>query len=259
MYNAVTGGQTLFKIESVVLSDLFMKKEQPDWGEIVNLEYIEEVINDKIVPFAAHVDVAVSECNAGIAIGRIIGWNNMPTYKYYDEREKGMVEATNVTVPVIMVDGVLAVMSKHGVEIDIELLGDLIIFLKGLINIRFGTADSYQSAQLLQKFRKYKIRSWIVSVETSNAPYIAVKQALKDKRMLYPLNKILHKELRELERDSKKDTIDKPAGGSKDLSDSLSSVTHVLSTIGSVNRSPRKDSRQPQQGLRSRRRKLRIV
>ncbi len=259
MYNAVTGGQTLFKMESVVLSDLFMKKEQPDWGEIVNLEYIEEVINDKIVPFAAHVDVAVSECNAGIAIGRIIGWNNMPTYKYYDEREKGMVEATNVTVPVIMVDGVLAVMSKHGVEIDIELLGDLIIFLKGLINIRFGTADSYQSAQLLQKFRKYKIRSGIVSVETSNAPYIAVKQALKDKRMLYPLNKILHKELRELERDSKKDTIDKPAGGSKDLSDSLSSVTHVLSTIGSVNRSPRKDSRQPQQGLRSRRRKLRIV
>lgn len=260
LYNNVTGGKTLFKMESVVITDFVSGQEKMDWSEIVDFDYIDEVINDITVPFAAHVDVAQTECNAGIAISRIIGWNNIAKYPYYNEDKQGISISENVMLPVIMVDGVIAFVSKSGKEIDIQRLGDLVVFLNSKINIRFGTADSYQSAQMLQNFRKYKIRSGIVSVETSNAPYIAVKQCLKDNRILYPNHSILHKELRELERDSQKDLIIKPPGGSKDLSDAVASTVHVLSTSGGKCVRPRSRDRVRQiRSTNTRRSRMRII
>ena len=223
-------GKSLFKKDSVVISKYWNRDEAPDWTQIVDMEYVEECILDPNVAFAAHADLATTQCNAGLAVGRVLGFNNMTSYSVYSERDKSFKEVSNVLAPVFMIDGVLAIEPPVGDEIDIDAIRSLVLFLKTILNIRWATADSHESAAMLQAFRKYGIRSGVVSVELSTTPYVTFKEAIKDKRVLYPDHALLKKEIRELERDTAQDKIIKPPGGSKDLSDSVSSVVHILST-----------------------------
>jgi hypothetical protein len=227
-YCEVTGDRSLFKEDRIILTDKFHPDENPDWSEIVNEDYIEDVIIDNTIPFAVHIDLAYSQCNVGVAIGRVIGFNAMKNYTVYSERSKSFKAIENVMAPVIMVDGVLSIASPAGGEIDLEMVKGLVIWLKGKLNIKWGTSDSFQSQPMLQSLRKHEIRSGQLSVESSPAPYITLKEAIKDKRILYPEHSVMLRELRELERDTKKDQIIKPAGGSKDLADALASVAYIL-------------------------------
>ena len=239
-YGRVTGNMTLFKQDSIVLTDHFHPDENPDWSEIVNEDYIENNILDPTVAFAVHADLGVTQCNVGIAVGRVIGFNAMKSYTVYSERHKSFRELENVMAPVIIIDGVLAISSPAGGEIDLESVKGLIVWLKGRLNVKWGTSDSFQSQPMLQSFRKHGIRSGQISVEETPAPYITFKQAIKDKRVLYPPHQLMLKEVRELERDTKKDKIIKPNGGSKDIADAVASVCYILTTKeGAVSRTSR--------------------
>ncbi len=56
-----------------------------------------------------------------------------------------------------------------------------------------------------------KIKSGVLSVDTSIEPYTEVKLSIKDERIYLPMFEYLAKELRELERDNEKDKIDHPS------------------------------------------------
>jgi hypothetical protein len=139
------------------------------------------------------------------------------------------VEIKDIRAPIYMLDGVLRVMPpRGGGEIDLELVRDLVLWLRGELFMKWATCDSYQSTMMLQAFKKARIRSGVLSCDQTIEPYAELKAAIKDERILYPENATLIRELRELEKDPEKDKVDHPPGGSKDCSDAVAGVVFVL-------------------------------
>jgi hypothetical protein len=137
-------------------------------------------------------------------------------------------------------------------EIDINLIGDFIEVINSRILIEVVTADSFQSASLLQRMRRIRnyagkrIRAGLLSVDRTLAPYSEVKQALRDGRLLYPDVDKVKQELRELMLDERRLKVDHPPKGSKDLSDCVAGVTYA--TVG---RYANRDLRRSVRGLMS--------
>jgi hypothetical protein len=190
---------------------------------------MEDVILDRRQVFVTHVDVAVSGDACGLAVGRIFGYKMLPASKYFNERTQEFVEVRDIRAPIYMIDGVLQIMAPPGGEIDLEVVRDMMLWFRGELNLKWGTADSYQSTMMLQAFRKARIRSGVLSIDTTPAPYTEVKLAIKDERILMPPHSVLGKELRELEmEDPVKQIINHPPGGSKDCSDAVAGVVYIL-------------------------------
>jgi len=230
-YEATVGeGNQLFLHDEVVIQDILPPEEaySQDFWRLVNREYLEEMILDKSTVFAAHIDVGLTGDAAGVGIGRITGYRLLPNMRVYNERTKEFVEVSDARAPMYTIDGVLRCIAEPGDEVDLEAIRDLILFLRGHLFVRWATMDSYQSAMMIQAFRKARMRSGVLSVDTSIAPYTEVKLAIKDERILYPNHPVLTTELRTVERDKKKDKIDHPKGGSKDCADSVAGVVYML-------------------------------
>ncbi len=219
----------LFTRDKVILSDL-IDQEDPDWELVVNMEYLSDYVTDPSTIHSVHIDVGLTGDAAGIAISHISGYKLLPAFKYYDERTQGFVEVRDVRAPIYCIDGVLQINAPMGDEVDLELIRDLVLFIRGYIYIRFATMDSYQSAMMIQAFRKAKMRSGVLSIDTTIAPYAEVKQSIKDERMWLPEHEITARELREIEKDPKKDKVDHPEGGSKDCSDAVAGAIYMLHT-----------------------------
>lgn len=219
--------ESLFKKEFIYLSTL--DPEDQDWETIINLDYIKNDMTAFSDIFACHIDVGLNKKSgdaAGLAIGRIIGYKLLPSYKYYSTTKKEFVEVKDIRAPIYHVDGVLQIRAKIGDEIDLNLVRDLILWLRGSMNIKWVTMDSYQSTMMIQAFRRANIKCGVLSVDTSLAPYTEVKLAIKDERIYLPKHSILNRELRELEKTEKK--IDHPKNGSKDVSDGVAGVVTIL-------------------------------
>lgn len=227
-HKAMNDGRSLFNVQSCVLSDIVLDPEDPDWSYLIDYTYIDECILDNAAVFATHIDVGLTNDAAGVGIGHISGYKMLPEFKYFNERTGEFVEVRDVRAPVYAIDGLLQVKAPPNGEVDLELVRDLILHLRGYINVRWGTLDSWQSAMMIQSFKKAKIRSGVLSVDASIAPYAEVKQAIKDKRIYFPEHDVGSKELREVEKDSKKEKIDHPEGGSKDCSDAIAGVVYML-------------------------------
>jgi len=227
----VTGGKQLFRLDEVVLTDIFPADEDPttyDFWDLVDETYIEDCILDKRQIFASHIDVGLTGDAAGIAIGRIVAYKLLPSTKFFNERTNEFVEIADIRAPVYQLDGVLRCVSAPGDEVDLQVVRDLLMFLRGELNLKWATLDSYQSAMLIQSFRKARMRSGVLSVDTSIAPYTELKLAVKDERLYMPQHEILAKEMREIEKHKKKEKVDHPPGGSKDCSDAAAGVCYIL-------------------------------
>jgi hypothetical protein len=226
-FEGTMGNSQLFRMSSCVVSHV-IDSNSPDWEALVNHDYIRDCIHDPGVVFAVHIDVGLTQDAAGVVLSRIIGYKLLPTAMVYSERTNEFIEIRDIRAPIYCLDGVLRVTAPPSGEVDLELVRDLILHLRGYLNIRWATMDSYQSAMLIQGFRRAKIRSGILSVDTNIAPYAEVKQAVKDERLIMPRHDVLARELRELERDPEKDKVDHPAGGSKDCSDAAAGSVYML-------------------------------
>jgi hypothetical protein len=227
-FTARTNGKQLFMLDEVCLNT-FIDSEAPDWESIVDLDYIETNVFSMAEVFAGHVDVALSQDCCGLAIGRIVAYKILPTTKFWSERTKNFMEIRDIRAPIYQIDGVLRILPpKGGGEIDLELVRDLMLYVRSCINVKWGTCDSYQSAMMLQAFKKAKMKAGVLSVDTSIAPYTELKLSVKDERILYPQHATLLRELRDVEKDSEKDKVDHPVGGSKDCSDAVAGVVYIL-------------------------------
>jgi hypothetical protein len=222
-----SGGIQLFTKDSAILSNI-LDANYPDFDLMINHDYLENVLFNMQIACSAHIDVGVTNDAAGIALGHLLGYKLMPTVKVFNSRLNDFVEVTDTRAPIYQIDGLLQLKAPPGGEVDLELLRDLMLYLNGFINLKWITMDSYQSTMMIQAFRKARIRSGVLSVDQTIAPYAEVKQAIKDERLLFPRHEVAATELRKVERDPKKDKIDHPAGGTKDVSDAIAGAVYIL-------------------------------
>lgn len=204
-----------------------------DLIELIDSEYMSNLLASNN-PLFAHVDLALTGDSCGLALGHFGGFAAVGKTTNWDEERNCYVESPAGEEPVAIIDGVLEIIPPKVDEIDINIVGDLLEVINSRLLLEIVTADSFQSAAFLQRMRKIRnlrgrrVRSGMLSVDTSIAPYSEVKQALRDSRLIYPNVEKLKKELRELNLDPRAKKVDHPVGGSKDLADAAASVTYLV-------------------------------
>jgi hypothetical protein len=230
-HESIYGGVQLFSAPVVDIS-----ARSRILNTLIDLQYLSALAAPS-QPFAAHVDIGLSGDSCGIAVAHFTGLQQVGRAFNWDENTRSYVESPGGDFPTACVDGVLEIVHSPNDEVDINLVGDLLLTLASRVNLVWVTADKFQSAALLQKIRKarnafgQRIRTTLLSVDAHLGPYMALKQAIRDGRIIYPPVPKLLKELRELELDSKRGKVDHPRGGSKDLADAVAGSFYVLSQI----------------------------
>ena len=228
LHDELHEGHQLFRLSSIDLSEFENALET-----LLNEDYFKFLVQENL-GFCAHVDLALTGDSGGLSLGHYGGLKSVGKSLNWNEEDGKFIEVPAGLQPVVIVDGTIEIIPPKIDEIDINLIGDLLELLNSRINLEIVTADSFQSAALLQRMRRLRnlsgrrVRSGMLSVDASIAPYSEVKQALRDERLLYPNKEKLKKELRELIIDQKAKRVDHPVGGSKDLADSVAGVTYMV-------------------------------
>lgn len=187
---------------------------------VSKLEIYADVLEVNEYPRWCHIDLAKTGDHAGIAIGHV------PSFK-----EVVRDEETFEVLPNIRFDMTLSVSPPKGGEINFAKIRTLLYKLVELgLPIRWVSLDSYQSVDMIQILRGKGFKCGLVSMDVSILPYAYTKTALYDGRISLLENDKLKKELTSLEFDTKKNKIDHPPNGSKDISDAVAGVVYGLST-----------------------------
>lgn len=232
---AGTRHEEVYEGEQLFLHDRININSYMDRTEtLINEKYL-SMLEDHTAYFCAHVDLALTGDSCGVSIGHFAGYQTVGRSQNWDENEGKYVECESGERARYVLDGILEIAPPMNDEIDINTVGDLLQSIASRLNLVFVTADSFQSASLMQRMRKTKncmgkrIKSVHISVDAQLAPYAEVKQALRDERLMYPNSDKLKKELRELQFDPKAKKVDHPPDGSKDVADSVAGVVHMIS------------------------------
>lgn len=169
-------------------------------------------------PRFVHIDLGITGDAAGVACGYVRGFRKV---KVGD----GLYE----TLPVIAYDFTLRIVPPRGDEIQFHKIRDLLYKLRGLgLPIKWVTLDTFQSRDTIQTLRTKGFITGSVSVDTDNAPYDTLKSAIYQGRALVPEHPHAQLELVSLERNTKKNKIDHPSNGSKDVADAMAGVAYGL-------------------------------
>jgi len=185
--------------------------------DLVNPHYLEIIADDVIrglpsnLVYYVHVDTSIKGDNTGIAIAC---WD--------DE---------NIKIPVAFA------VNAEGEDIPMYTIENFIIKLSSTIRIAAVTADTYQSAKLLQDIeRKTRIKTKTLSVDKTATQYFALKRAIVDKILKIVDNKILIEELCNLViiQTAANTKVDHPASGSKDIADAVAGASFMCMTEGKI-------------------------
>jgi hypothetical protein len=164
------------------------------------------------VPRVMHIDLASTECSAGMACVH-------------------MHDNGNGT-PVIYTDFVLRIdppPKANGAQIDLD---KIITFIAYLLEngFRFSmiSFDKYQSRHSMILLQKMGIATEFVSMDESDDPYINLRGYYESGRIKTYQYPTLEAELRHLEHDITEQKVFKPFKGSKDVSDALAGAVYGL-------------------------------
>lgn len=180
-----------------------------------------------------HIDIAYSA--NGDALGFAMG--HVPEIVDVDGEEK----------PLIVFDVLYRQRAAPGTEVQLSDIRKLIYELidRGF-NIKYVSLDGFNSKDTVQQLNRRRIRSQVVSVDRTKAPYEDLRDAINDMRVEFPrymtkLRKgdmkdvnIAYKELAELTDMGRK--IDHPPAGSKDVADAMAGVVYKLMKDASFRR-----------------------
>ena len=179
---------------------------------------LREYIAQPQEPRLAHVDLAVSGDSAGVAIGYVERFVDVPRSGNTTER-----------LPRIVFDLVLEVKPPRNGEIEFESLRRLFYALREAgMNLKWISFDTYQSRDSIQLLRQQGFVTGTQSMDADSTAYDVAKTALYDGRIAAPAHEHARTELVRLERDPKTGRIDHPAGFSKDCADAMAGVIYGL-------------------------------
>lgn len=223
----VAGKATLATHPFIVNREAIVKATRSDYisfsRERVDFVETQLSINKKAfykpeLPRFFHSDLAITGDSAGFAVGCVIGF-----------KQVSGLGGVRELLPIIHIDALLQIAPPKGGEIQLHKVRDVIHALRKIgINVRWGTFDQFQSRDSMQLLRQAGIAVGYQSVDIGTGPYDFVKNALYEERLSIPLHAVVQRELASLEKNTKKNKIDHPAGGSKDVSDALAGVVYGL-------------------------------
>jgi hypothetical protein len=174
-------------------------------------------LRDSWEPRAVHVDLAKTGDSAGFCMGYVKGFMSI--------RRGDVIEY----LPDIRIDALLRIMPPQSGEINFSKIRELIYKLSGTgFPIKWVTLDSWQSTDMIQILRGRGYITGELSVDRTILPYDLTKAGLYDGRIAMPFHEVCKRELASLEIDPKKNKIDHPPRGSKDVSDALAGVVSTL-------------------------------
>lgn len=168
------------------------------------------VCKDKM-PRYIHVDAALSNDRAGLAMVHLSGW---------DVRLDSETMKT-IRLPIIAVDLMTYWTAPYGGEIDLAGIRKLILDLRrNMFPIVSVTYDGYQSADSIQILTNLGIESGRLSVDKDTAAYDTLKDLIYDDRLKAYYCWLVTEELKNLSIVVGQ-KVDHPDYGSKDVSDAL--------------------------------------
>lgn len=178
-----------------------------------------EFIRNRNSPRFVHIDLAISGDSAAMVMGHV---------EKFVEIKRGTDQYE--ILPKIVIDLVLQIPPPQGGEILFYRIRELIYTFKDKFRmpIMWVTLDSFQSKDTMQLLRQRGFTSGLQSMDTTNDPYVFLKGAFYDDRIDVPACNRLQLECAALEKDTRTNKIDHPAGGSKDISDALAGVVFGL-------------------------------
>lgn len=165
-------------------------------------------------PRFAHIDLALSKDSAGVSIGHVAGFIDMDRGEHTE------------TLPVIQYDLVLEVRPPRGGEIELENIRKLLYLLRDQLGmpIKWVTFDQFQSKDSMQILHNKGFVVGYQSMDIDTFAYDVTKQAFYDGRIRAPAHPKAQREMVTLEIDTKKNVVNHPPQGSKDVSDSMAGV-----------------------------------
>ena len=177
-------------------------------------------------PRFVHCDLSFSSDSTGVAMGYVDGFKDVTR-----RNEEG--EEFSVRMPVIVIEFMLKINPPKGGEIQLADVRSLIYELRSYgYPIRTVTFDSFQSKDSMQQFQRTGIESGHVSADTNPQVYNSYKEALYEDRLITYHYDTLFQETIRLEKNEKKNKVDHPANGSKDVADAVASVCYLCVTEG---------------------------
>jgi hypothetical protein len=205
--------------EAASLGNLF---KQPDVDlsttPISDLLYKQYQAGDPNTHFWAHCDLSLSGDKTGIALGKIDDY----------------VLAGDLWVPVIKVPFILRVHPPREGQIELDSIRRLLFELSDRgVPIKWVSFDGFQSADLMQRCAKryfvHKISTDLTTHENPIAAMECLRSAVSEQRIQFAWNQRVIQELLSLKHDQKKNRVDHPPNGSKDMADALTGVCYGLS------------------------------
>lgn len=214
MINTDAVGQAFGTMENILTRDAC------DFRTTKVSVYPKRIINPH-EPRFVHIDLAHSRDSAGIAIGHVSGFTTLDRGGYEE------------AAPIINYDTILEVMPPQGGEIEFENIRRLLYTLRDTVGLplKWVTFDQFQSKDSMQILSRQGFKVGYQSMDSSLDAYETLKSAFYDGRVRAPDNPKALKEMVTLEINVKKQKVDHPPQGSKDVADAMAGVA-----IGLTNR-----------------------
>jgi len=171
-----------------------------------------------------HIDMSVNGYATGLVVAHQAG--SVPVHRTDPETGEKIPEEA----PVIHVDGVLRICSPDGGDIDQgEVRGVVLRMISEGYPIRSMSMDQFCGPPNLQMFKRRGLRVEEVGERVARLrPYLMLRQAIYEQRIVCPWHEGLDKELRELEFDTGANKVRHGPKGSKDLADGLAGVVYYI-------------------------------
>lgn len=227
VYEALYDGHKLFNEEVIDITNYF---DGPfEWEKLINKEYLKQVSFNSKADFCMHVDLGISKDRVGLAVGHIQDYKIMPSTSFFSNTSNSFIEMTDMSAPVICIDGMMQITPPPGGEVSVDTLKGFMIYLSTALNMKIVTMDSFEHVSFVQALRRIKgLRSGTVSTVVTPIPYMELKAAYIEGRIIHQQFDIYTDELLFLEYDPKKRKIDHLPHKSKDISDAVAGVVHML-------------------------------
>jgi hypothetical protein len=227
VYEALYEGQTLFNEEVIDITNYF---DGPfEWEKLINKEYLKQISFNNKADFCMHVDLGISKDRVGLAVGHVQDYKMMPSTSFYSNTSNSFIEMTDMSAPVICIDGMMQITPPPGGEVSVDTLKGFMIYLSTTLNMKIVTMDSFEHVSFVQALRRVKgLRSGTVSTVATAIPYMELKAAYIEGRIIHQSFSAYTDELLFLEYDPKKRKVDHLPHKSKDISDAVAGVVHML-------------------------------